>query len=376
MSNQLVGQVFARIIDEVMETSRVDFEEGGVEQNVLEELRQMWRQRLSNSRCAPFPWDPQAAESSPNQVLQPPTVPSNAAASPNLPQSSIESPVSTPTASGNNGNGPHIKSEPGYEENTPLSHGHPLPSALRAAENLQRMYGDMARPQIVQLRAQAHAQASAVRVQPHQQQIKQDPGLPQHMPPQYQQGVQHQNSTPNLAKAQVDGGGDSLEEWRRYVAAKKQANPAHADNLMRQLAQQNMQRMEGGGLLVPLDERPPSSSALTRELAYRPGSTVAGPSTAPTPTTLSQSSQVPQAPQLDGNASDDDDAINSDLDDPEEENVFEEDESEAGAGQIMVCTYDKVQRVKNKWKCTLKDGLLTTGGKEYVFHKAQGEFEW
>jgi len=38
--------------------------------------------------------------------------------------------------------------------------------------------------------------------------------------------------------------------------------------------------------------------------------------------------------------------------------------------------YDKVQRVKNKWKCTLKDGVLLVNGKEYVFHKATGEYEW
>ena len=27
-------------------------------------------------------------------------------------------------------------------------------------------------------------------------------------------------------------------------------------------------------------------------------------------------------------------------------------------------------------KCTLKDGVLTVNGKEYVFHKATGEYEW
>lgn len=27
-------------------------------------------------------------------------------------------------------------------------------------------------------------------------------------------------------------------------------------------------------------------------------------------------------------------------------------------------------------KCTLKDGVLTVNGKEYVFHKANGEYEW
>jgi transcription initiation factor TFIIA large subunit len=32
-----------------------------------------------------------------------------------------------------------------------------------------------------------------------------------------------------------------------------------------------------------------------------------------------------------------------------------------------------------KWgnrKCVMKDGVLTVNGKEYVFHKAQGEYEW
>ena len=92
----------------------------------------------------------------------------------------------------------------------------------------------------------------------------------------------------------------------------------------------------------------------------------------------------------------DEDAINSDLDDSDEEleNV-DEDDADGPMGETILCTYDKVQRVKNKarsaghpshslyflltisqWKCTLKDGILTTNKKEYVFHKAQGEFEW
>ncbi|KAG6045456.1 hypothetical protein E4U39_002358 [Claviceps sp. Clav50 group G5] len=41
MSNQAVGAVYQIIIDEVINTSRVDFEESGVEEHVLEELRQM-----------------------------------------------------------------------------------------------------------------------------------------------------------------------------------------------------------------------------------------------------------------------------------------------------------------------------------------------
>jgi transcription initiation factor TFIIA large subunit len=38
MSNQTVGTVYQQIIREVVESSRVDFEEGGVDESVLDEL--------------------------------------------------------------------------------------------------------------------------------------------------------------------------------------------------------------------------------------------------------------------------------------------------------------------------------------------------
>jgi transcription initiation factor TFIIA large subunit len=39
MSNTQVGSVYQQIISDVIDTSRVDFEEGGVDEHVLEELR-------------------------------------------------------------------------------------------------------------------------------------------------------------------------------------------------------------------------------------------------------------------------------------------------------------------------------------------------
>ena len=58
MSNQAVGAVYKAIIDDVVNSSRVDFEESGVEESVLEELRQV-RYALSIQsfgliRLAPF----------------------------------------------------------------------------------------------------------------------------------------------------------------------------------------------------------------------------------------------------------------------------------------------------------------------------------
>lgn len=41
MSNNLVGNIYRQIIDEVIDSSRVDFEEGGVEEGVLEDLRKV-----------------------------------------------------------------------------------------------------------------------------------------------------------------------------------------------------------------------------------------------------------------------------------------------------------------------------------------------
>ena len=42
MSNTQVGTIFSQIISDVVESSRVDFEEGGVDEHVLDELRQVW----------------------------------------------------------------------------------------------------------------------------------------------------------------------------------------------------------------------------------------------------------------------------------------------------------------------------------------------
>ncbi|KAL8280803.1 hypothetical protein RQP46_006807 [Phenoliferia psychrophenolica] len=72
----------------------------------------------------------------------------------------------------------------------------------------------------------------------------------------------------------------------------------------------------------------------------------------------------------------DGDAINSDLDDSEDENEGEDDDAHAESGDLVIALYEKVQRTKNKWKVTLKDGLVSVGGKEYLFAKCQGEFEW
>jgi len=138
------------------------------------------------------------------------------------------------------------------------------------------------------------------------------------------------------------------------------------DGLIRDKIASMGQSMEGGGLMLPLHQ---ATNSKKRERKVKK-KTSSGPG------------------QHDGPGSDDEDnkdgvkdeeldedAINSDLDDPDDGLNDDEDEDES-MGHIMLCMYDKVQRVKNKWKCVMKDGVLTVNGKEYVFHKASGEYEW
>lgn len=70
----------------------------------------------------------------------------------------------------------------------------------------------------------------------------------------------------------------------------------------------------------------------------------------------------------------DSDDINSELDDDLDSDKNDEDDELDG--DIMLCLYDKVQRIKNKWKCNLKEGVANIHGKDYVFQKASGESEW
>jgi len=66
-----------------------------------------------------------------------------------------------------------------------------------------------------------------------------------------------------------------------------------------------------------------------------------------------------------------DEPLNSGDDVSDEENTGMEE-----TDNVVVCQYDKVQRSKNKWKLYLKDGVMHIGGKDHVFQKAVGDGEW
>lgn len=85
---------------------------------------------------------------------------------------------------------------------------------------------------------------------------------------------------------------------------------------------------------------------------------------------------LPQSSQVDN------DEINSDLDDDDDEDDQTGDAEgydESGGAldeNVVLCQYEKVNRTRNKWRCIFKSGIIHVNGIDYVFSKANGEFEW
>lgn len=69
---------------------------------------------------------------------------------------------------------------------------------------------------------------------------------------------------------------------------------------------------------------------------------------------------------------------------PQEEELDSDDLSESDCNvnnedstkNVMLCLFDKVTRVKDKRRCTLKHGFLSIGRTDYTFSIANGDLEW
>ncbi|KAJ9131978.1 Transcription initiation factor IIA large subunit [Pleurostoma richardsiae] len=395
MSNQTVGAVYQQIIQDVIDSSRVDFEEGGVEESVLEELRKGWQLKLSSMKVATFPWDPkpEPAPTPATTAAAPAPQPAPASAPaytqaqlsppPNAHQLSLPAVQPSAIRSAAPGHGrpeQPVKDEPVIKQEPGLQNGSlppPVPSyAVPGGQNPAGLHNVAAQRAISQIASQfgqkgaasisrLHGHGRPPHAPPGQGQPQQPiPGqqYPQNMNPQVPQQRPPHPGQPNgqngLAQSQMDGAADTFEGvlMRHGKDGRDtELGRVEIDRMLHEQIAAKAKRMEGGGLMVPLKQAAKHSSSRTKA-----------------------STGVSQFDGIDDDIKEedfDDEAINSDLDDPEDDQDDDDDDDDS-MGHIMLCMYDKVQRVKNKWKCTLKDGVLTVNGKEYVFHKATGEYEW
>lgn len=305
-------------------------------------------------------------------------------AAPNYTQSTLSpqtsaQPISHPGNPQPNGNGIAIKGEPGLK-NDPVIKQEPSAggpglayansnaargqmAAQRAAQALESQYGMRAAASISAIQS-----GLASQMNPNQQpQQPQRPGQPQQQmnqqqmnqqqinSQQYRQGLANQmqqrmqqqqqlqqqqqqqqphGPTPNgLPAAQVDGPSDGFEGvlmQRGPDGRPVEMGRVDIDNIIHAKIAARAKEMEGGGLMLPLREATRHRGVTNKKAA------AAGPS------------------QVDGADDDlkdedlDDDAINSDLDDPDDDQNDDEDDEDS-MSHMMLCMYDKVQRVKNKW---------------------------
>jgi transcription initiation factor TFIIA large subunit len=284
-----------------------------------------------------------------------------------------------------NSNGPRIKSEPGVENGPslpPYNGVSGMTAQQRAAQKLQENYGARAAASInaIQNNLPQHGQQQGHQQNMQQQQQQQQQ---QHMPSnaqmprpgmsqaqaQYQQAMaettaRQRAQLQSMGGAQTDGADEVEEEtigiMKRFDAQGNEVEMGRVeiDHMIRRKIEAMGRTMEGGGLMLPLKEHNPAAKSKKRKATISDNLTYGCPHPMPSAGPLSHA-----PPQYDGVDDDDDDddksnvlkeedldedAINSDLDDPDDGLNDEEDDDEA-MGHIMLCMYDKVQRVKNKW---------------------------
>ena len=256
---------------------------------------------------------------------------------------------------------PNVKIEPGLEGNQmpqAIPQGDPSSIAQqRVIAQLQNQYGERAAASINKLREQPGGGVT----QPQNQQRMTNTPMPQGYPAQYQ-NIPQQQYRPNVAQnpvaqqqqqqqqrvangqrppnSQLDGVGEGeghvgvlLQQSRSGETT--EMGRVEIDSLLHAQIAARARAMEGGGLMLPLKRIGKSKG---KAVSHRTSDTNAGPSRFDGP-----DDDIKDEDDLE----DDEDAINSDLDDPDD-NVLEDEDDEEG-GQIMLCMYDKVQRVKNKW---------------------------
>ncbi|KAL4078191.1 transcription factor IIA, alpha/beta subunit [Scleroderma yunnanense] len=322
MSNKIVPVVYRLVIDDVIAAIKPEFDEYGVSEDVLADLQHRWQSKVVASRVADF--EPPPQQPTQHHPVYPPHPIHVMQHHPHYPPPPHNPYVPPPQQA----QSPQVKSEP--VDNRYILSGPPgMPTYA-----LPPLPG----PQLNGMKPATYpgGQQGILSFPPHPTHLSRSPAAPR---PYTASTSQSQSSPAQATQTQQQG-------------SSSQTTPP------------NQSRPSSAPQKIPQADGPSSSDS---ESPSPPPSQ----SYAPRPTHPS----LPQPSQISGTQADSE-AINSDLDDSDTEG--EEDAEEGGQGDtdIVFCTYDKVGRVKNKWKCILKDGMIHVNGRDYLFAKCTGEFEW
>ncbi|KAJ1926502.1 transcription factor IIA subunit alpha [Tieghemiomyces parasiticus] len=358
MANKTTGIIYQHVINEVISAIQGEFEDHGVDEAVLQELQRSWEAKLIESRVAEFPGmiaddeEETAAPASAAYYEAPASSHRASAADKQAPvtpyDQEYQPPPSLPTA--DDDATAAASALPSYN---PHTLGQVMPGGPSSAAHLANIVSS----------------ATAAEQQQHSHQSQ----------PLPQQQQQHHNHQP----LQGEGGFGQPQPYYQPRQAPGSAAPGPSNHPP--VGGHQFPQHDGADDDEVDDDSGPSTVAVPAGHQRRQ------PKPSSVPRQRTAGTLTLTFTQVDGEDEDaeededgalaaeenDEDAINSDLDDSDEEDV----QNEEGGGaedteHIILCQYDKVSRQKNRWKCVLKDGILLIDGKDYLFHKGTGEFEW
>ncbi|KAI8997438.1 transcription factor IIA, alpha/beta subunit [Pilobolus umbonatus] len=343
MSNAIVSNVYRYVIDDVINQVRDDFEDMGIDDSILQELQRSWESKVARSRVANFGFKDDLIYDDKEQVSGSTSEPYN--------------------------NGLYA---------TEYSQAQPSAASLATlAANSHHLTAQQNHPQTHQQTHQNHQQS-------HQQEDLQQNTHHNHSQ-NYTLFSPQIISNPNSSKPYSTGSSSNNPNAEKdYSNLQLPALPSHnlpqndgpgdedlrcedIDQRIADLITESQQKPVEIMFERPTSDEPLSISSLSADgglLQYMKEQAIKAGAISPR-TRISQ---------LDGGKVDDENDINSDLDDTDDDN-------DNGVGgeeieHIILCLYDKVSRTKNKWKCVLKDGIMLVNGRDYLFHRANGDFEW
>ncbi|KAN0091602.1 Transcription factor IIA, alpha/beta subunit [Tylopilus felleus] len=325
MSNKIVPSIYRAVIDEVISTIKPEFDEYGISEDVLADLQHKWESKVIASHVAEF--EPQPQQAAQHHPVYPPhpmhMMPHHPHYPPHNPYAGPQQQQST-----------QVKSEP-MDSRYILSPPGMSPYALPPLPG----------PQLNGMKPPAYpgGQQGVLSFPPHPAHLARPAAIPRPY------------TTPAAAALQPAPASTAVQPTQSNQNTQAATTSQPAAPAARPAAQS-----------IPQVDGPPTSD--DSESPSPPPSQSYAPR--PSHPSLPQPSQISSASQAG------DEVINSDLDDSDTEGEEDADEGGQGDTDIVFCTYDKVGRVKNKWKCILKDGMIHINGKDYLFAKCTGEFEW
>ncbi|XP_032678459.1 transcription initiation factor IIA subunit 1 isoform X2 [Odontomachus brunneus] len=390
LSHNTVLKLYNTVIEDVISGVRESFIDEGVDEQVLQELKQIWETKLLSCKAVEMNPDP--------------------------PESQIPQLNPLKAISINKGNhyiqtGNSVSTQPQQQPQSKPQVQQPQQQQSQQQQQQQQQQVQQQQPQQQQAQQQqqrptqpqqhTHSTAGTTTLQQHSsapvQQVVTTPAavLDRQVPIQItlppQTGVP--DAPQRILTIQVPA--SAIQENQLHtiltgpVISAAMGLPA---NLASTLLQQHVNAtLQGQSTLAPLQVNQPIqvvTQSTNNIVTQRP--------------VQSQQNNIAQLDGAAGDSSDDDDEEeeedndddDEDLDDKEEEenddaaareedplnsedDVTDDDPADLfDTDNVVVCQYDKITRSRNKWKFYLKDGIMNLSGKDYVFQKANGDAEW